>query len=119
MSSPKRKGSPRSPHAGVDGRPAVVPVASIDLSHSPRRIGDPFDRPHAAHEAAPLRRLGSLGHLLRVLLSAGEIRFFDELDPATEWFARKALVRGTKRSLGTETYDRRDAEQPDLESASS
>jgi ATP-dependent Lhr-like helicase len=52
------------------------------------------------------------------ILSAGEIRFFDELDPATEWFARKALVRGTKRSLGTETHDRRDAEQPDLESAS-
>jgi ATP-dependent Lhr-like helicase len=26
-------------------------------------------------------------------LSGGEIRFFEDLDPATEWFARKALVR--------------------------
>ena len=28
-------------------------------------------------------------------LSGGEIRFVEPLDPATEWFARKALVRGT------------------------
>jgi hypothetical protein len=54
-------------------------------------------------------------------LSGGEIRFVDALDSATKWFARKALVRGTRRtpSIGTETDDRRDAEQPDFESASS
>ena len=54
-------------------------------------------------------------------LSGGEIRFVDALDPATEWFARKALVRGTRRvpSMRAETNDRRDAEQPDFESASS
>jgi hypothetical protein len=27
------------------------------------------------------------------MLSGGEIRFVETLDPATEWFARKALVR--------------------------
>ncbi len=30
-------------------------------------------------------------------LSGGEIRFVEPLDAATEWFARKALVRGTGR----------------------
>ena len=30
-------------------------------------------------------------------LSGGEIRFVEELDAATEWFARKALVRGAGR----------------------
>ena len=30
-------------------------------------------------------------------LSGGEVRFVDVLDPATEWFARKALLRGTRR----------------------
>ena len=37
-------------------------------------------------------------------LSGGEIHFVEPLDAATEWFARKALVRGTGRgaSLGTE-----------------
>src|SRR5580704_14258891 len=41
-------------------------------------------------------------------LSGGETRFFEELDPATEWFARKAPMRGTRRALplGTEVYDR-------------
>jgi ATP-dependent Lhr-like helicase len=54
-------------------------------------------------------------------LSGGEIRFVDALDPATEWFARKALVRGTRREpfFGLETDAHRDAGQPDLESASS
>jgi ATP-dependent helicase Lhr and Lhr-like helicase len=54
-------------------------------------------------------------------LSGGEIRFVDALDPATEWFARKALLRGTRRALSivAEADDRRDAEQPDFESARS
>ena len=30
-------------------------------------------------------------------LSGGEIRFVEQLDAATEWFARKALVRGAGR----------------------
>ena len=53
-------------------------------------------------------------------LSGGEVRFCEALDPATEWFARKALVRGTRRtlSLGVDSFDRPDAEQGDLESAS-
>jgi hypothetical protein len=53
-------------------------------------------------------------------LSGGEIRFVDALDPATEWFARKALVQGTRRgpSLRAETCDARNAEQPDLEGVS-
>lgn len=33
------------------------------------------------------------------LLAAGEIRFLEELDPATEWFARKALVCGARQAL--------------------
>jgi ATP-dependent Lhr-like helicase len=32
------------------------------------------------------------------ILSAQEVQFFEELDPATEWFARKALFRPTRRS---------------------
>ena len=54
-------------------------------------------------------------------LSGGEIRFVDPLDPATEWFARKALVRGTRRApfIGSEAGNRRDTEQSDVEPASS
>ncbi|MFZ5782658.1 MAG: DEAD/DEAH box helicase [Pseudomonadota bacterium] len=33
------------------------------------------------------------------ILAAGEIRFLAELDAATEWFARKALMRGTRQAL--------------------
>jgi ATP-dependent Lhr-like helicase len=53
-------------------------------------------------------------------LSGDEVRFFEELDPATEWFARKVLVRrtGGAPTLVVETSDRQDAGQPDLESAS-
>ena len=32
-------------------------------------------------------------------LSGGEIRFFGELDPATEWQARKALLQGPARPI--------------------
>jgi ATP-dependent Lhr-like helicase len=53
-------------------------------------------------------------------LSGGEVRFFEDLDPATEWFARKALVRrtGGAPTLVVETSECQDAGQPDLESAS-
>ena len=37
------------------------------------------------------------GRAKEMVVSGGEIRFVDALDPATEWFARKALVRGTRR----------------------
>jgi ATP-dependent Lhr-like helicase len=49
-------------------------------------------------------------------LSGGEIRFFEELDPATEWFARKALVRSTRRppGLAAELRDPDDAGRGDL-----
>jgi ATP-dependent helicase Lhr and Lhr-like helicase len=54
-------------------------------------------------------------------LSGGEIRFVDALDPATEWFARKALVRGTRRgpSIAIGTDDHGGTEQADFESANS
>jgi len=54
-------------------------------------------------------------------LSGGEIRFVDALDPATEWFARKALVRGTRRgpSIATGADDHGGTEQADFESANS
>ncbi|MBI2741001.1 MAG: DEAD/DEAH box helicase [Rhodospirillales bacterium] len=44
-------------------------------------------------------------------LSGGEIRFVEPLDAATEWFARKALVRGTGRgsSLAAELAALHDA----------
>ena len=50
-------------------------------------------------------------------LSGGEIRFVDPLDAATEWFARKALVRGTRRTpfIVGQPDDRSDTQQPDLE----
>jgi hypothetical protein len=40
-------------------------------------------------------------------LSDGEIRFVDPLDPTTEWFARNALMRGTRRApfIGAEGYN--------------
>jgi ATP-dependent Lhr-like helicase len=49
-------------------------------------------------------------------LAGGEIRFLEPLDAATEWFARKALVRGTGRgsSLAAEL-----AALPDVASAGS
>ena len=54
-------------------------------------------------------------------LSGGEMRFVETLDPATQWFARKALVRGTRRApfIGSEAGNRRDTEQSDVEPASS
>ena len=54
-------------------------------------------------------------------LSGGEIRFVDALDPATEWFARKALVRGTRRGPSTAagTDDHGGTEQADFEPANS
>jgi ATP-dependent Lhr-like helicase len=54
-------------------------------------------------------------------LSGGEIRFVDALDPATEWFARKALVRGTRLrpSIATGSDDHGGTEQADFESANS
>jgi hypothetical protein len=41
-------------------------------------------------------------------LFGGETRFFEERDPATEWFACKAPMRGTRRalSLAAEVCDR-------------
>jgi ATP-dependent Lhr-like helicase len=53
-------------------------------------------------------------------LFGGEVRFVEPLDPATEWFARKALVRATRRApfSGAECYNAPHAEK-DLESASS
>jgi len=47
-------------------------------------------------------------------LSGGEIQFFEELDPATEWFARKALMRGTKQIASIEAETHGLAEVPDL-----
>jgi ATP-dependent Lhr-like helicase len=46
-------------------------------------------------------------------LSAGEVQFFEELDAATAWFARKALLRPTGRSssLGSPLGD----DAPDIE----
>ncbi|HEY2610342.1 MAG TPA: DEAD/DEAH box helicase [Reyranella sp.] len=54
-------------------------------------------------------------------LSGGEIRFVVALDPATEWFARKALVRGTRLrpSIATGSDDHGGTEQADFESANS
>lgn len=51
-------------------------------------------------------------------LSGGEIRFIDELDPATKWFARKALLRATGTpSIGAASGEPRGAGQPDFEPA--
>ena len=54
-------------------------------------------------------------------LAGGEVQFIETLDPAAEWLARKALLRGTRRtpSLGVDSFDPPDAEQGDLESAGS
>jgi ATP-dependent Lhr-like helicase len=54
-------------------------------------------------------------------LSGGEIRFLETLDPATEWFARKALVRSSTRmpSIASVTYHRPDAEHHEAETESS
>jgi ATP-dependent Lhr-like helicase len=54
-------------------------------------------------------------------MSGGEIRFLDEFDPATEWFARNALVRERSRapSIANETYDFRKLVPQDLGSAGS
>lgn len=45
-------------------------------------------------------------------LSGGEVRFVDQLDPATEWFARKFLMRGTQTilSIGTPAVGQADLE---------
>jgi ATP-dependent Lhr-like helicase len=49
-------------------------------------------------------------------LSGGAIEFFEQLDPATQWFARKALLRGSQRTLPieAETYGGNNTELPRL-----
>jgi len=32
------------------------------------------------------------------MLAGGEVRYLEELDPATEWFARKVLLRAAKQA---------------------
>jgi ATP-dependent Lhr-like helicase len=53
------------------------------------------------------------------MLAGGEVRFFEELDSGTEWFARKALLRGTREApIAVATgKDPGGADPSDLESA--
>jgi ATP-dependent Lhr-like helicase len=54
------------------------------------------------------------------ILSGGETRFLEEFDPATEWFARKALMRGTSRmSLETQAGDPPGDENTDVDTLGS
>jgi ATP-dependent Lhr-like helicase len=54
-------------------------------------------------------------------LSGGEVRFFEQLDPATEWFARKTLLRGTRAGSPAVAggHEQPEDEQSELEPARS
>jgi ATP-dependent Lhr-like helicase len=96
--------------AGFTGEQFALPEAIGTLREVRRR--PPSDEWTAVSGADPLNLAGILtpGPRLAALagnrllyrdgvptatLSGGEIRFVEPLDAATEWFARKALVRGT------------------------
>jgi ATP-dependent Lhr-like helicase len=98
--------------AGFTGEQFALPEAIGTLREVRRR--PPSDEWTAVSGADPLNLAGILtpGPRLAALagnrllyrdglpaatLSGGEIRFVESLDAATEWFARKALVRGTGR----------------------
>ena len=98
--------------AGFTGEQFALPEAIGTLREVRRR--PPSDEWTAVSGADPLNLAGILtpGPRLAALtgnrllyrdgvptatLSGGEIRFVEPLDAATEWFARKALVRGTGR----------------------
>jgi hypothetical protein len=68
----------------------------------------------AQADAWPLLKAGR--HTVIAALTGGEIRFVEQLDPATEWFDRKALVRGTGR--GSSLFAER-ASAPDTAPAGS
>ena len=117
--------------AGFTGEQFALPEAIGTLREVRRR--PPSDEWTAVSGADPLNLAGILtpGPRLAALagnrllyrdgvpaatLSGGEIRFVEPLDAATEWFARKALVRGTGRgsSLAAEW-----AASPDVAAAGS
>jgi ATP-dependent Lhr-like helicase len=116
--------------AGFTGEQFVLPEAIGLLREVRRRPGanewtavsgvDPLNlvgilTPGPKLAALAGNRLLYRDGLPAAVLSGGEVRFIEELDSATEWFARKALLRRTHEA--STTTQEAAAQPSDLESA--